>query len=64
MRTKFNLSFVNTGAENVVICSNYPSFPSEAIHQMILLCNNLVIAQAITKLLYSKVLTSYCTVKC
>ena len=30
-------------------------FPTEAIHQRILLYNNLVIARAITKLLYSKV---------
>ena len=42
----------------------YFLFPSEAIHQRILLYNKLVIAQAITKLLYSKVLTSYCTVRC
>ena len=34
-------------------------FPSEAIHQRILLYNNLVIAQAITKLLHSKVLNSH-----
>ena len=34
-------------------------FPSEAIHQRILLYNNLVIARAITKLLYSKVLNSH-----
>ena len=33
-------------------------FPSKAIHQRILLYNNLVIAQAITKLLYNKVLYS------
>ena len=32
-------------------------FPSEAIHQRILLYNKLVIAWAITKLLNSKVLT-------
>ena len=30
-------------------------FPTKAIHQRILLYNNLVIARAITKLLYSKV---------
>ena len=34
-------------------------FPSEAIHQRILLYNNLVIARAITKLLYSKVLNNH-----
>ena len=44
-----------SGTEVVFGNINCKLFPSEAIHQRILLYNKLIIARAITNLLYSKV---------
>ena len=56
---KYNMPFTNMVPTLIIPAfakeQNY-LFPSEAIHQRILWYSKLVIAQAITKLLYNKVL--------